>query len=770
MKNAWLSTIIHRPWLTLLLGLLVVAACGYGAGQLHFRGDYKVFFDEDDQYRLTFEQMQRVFNKNTSASIVIAPHSGDVFDQDTLTLIKQITEDAWQTPYSSRVDSITNYQHTKAEEDDLLVEDMVLDETTLTADKRAEIRQIALNEPNLVKLLVSSKGHVAVVNITVQLPELEKSLEISQVANFVYGITERYKAQGVKADFYHAGIVIMNNSFATEAQSDAATLVPGMFICILVMLAIMLRSFTATIVTMVIIIFSVVTTMGLAGWMGFFLSTPTVNVPTIVMTLAVADSVHLIGSMLFAMREGKSRKEAVAYSMKINLMPVFITSITTAIGFLTINFSSVPVLRDLGNLTALGVMVAFVYSVTLLPAMLSLLPIKVKAEKHRAGRMEAFAEWVISNHRRLLPASMVVMVVLASFIVLNKVNDEATKYFSESTEFRQSTNFMEANISGMSKIDFALHSGKESGINAPAFLVTTEKFANWLMTQPQVNHVSTLTNTFKRLNKNMHGDDDSWYKLPDQQDLAAQYLLMYEMSLPYGLDLNNQINLDKSSIRLVVTLNNMGSTEYTAFERKALAWAKANMPGITTEAASPLLMFAHVGEQNMTSMLKTLPAALVLISLLLIFALKSVRLGLISLLPNMVPAAVGFGIWGLVSGEINLGLSVVAGISLGIIVDDTVHFLSKYKFARDDGKNAEEAVRYAFASVGRALWITTLVLTAGFSLLALSNFRLNSDMGLSTAIVLVVALAVDFLFLPAFLMVFDRDKAETVNNGTNQTG
>jgi predicted RND superfamily exporter protein len=169
-------------------------------------------------------------------------------------------------------------------------------------------------------------------------------------------------------------------------------------------------------------------------------------------------------------------------------------------------------------------------------------------------------------------------------------------------------------------------------------------------------------------------------------------------------------------------------------------------------------MFAHIGEINMQSMLKSIPAALLLISILLVFALGSWRLGLISLVPNITPAAVGFGLWGLYSGEINLGLSVVAGMSLGIIVDDTVHFLSKYKHARDEGRDAQDAVRYSFHSVGRALLITTMVLTVGFAILAMSNFRLNSDMGLLTGIILVVALIIDFLFLPAFLMVFDKDK------------
>ncbi len=166
-------------------------------------------------------------------------------------------------------------------------------------------------------------------------------------------------------------------------------------------------------------------------------------------------------------------------------------------------------------------------------------------------------------------------------------------------------------------------------------------------------------------------------------------------------------------------------------------------------------MFAHIGETNMASMLTSLPITLVLISALMIFALGSLRLGLISIVPNMAPAIIGFGLWALISGEINLGLSVVVTLTLGIVVDDAVHFLSKYQRARKQGQSAEEAVRYAFHTVGRALWITTVVLVAGFSVLAMSSFRLNADMGALSAIVIFIALVVDFVFLPALLMKFD---------------
>ncbi|HSG51851.1 MAG TPA: MMPL family transporter, partial [Rheinheimera sp.] len=420
----------------------------------------------------------------------------------------------------------------------------------------------------------------------------------------------------------------------------------------------------------------------------------------------------VIASMQFALNRGDSKTDAIRYSMQRNIMPVFITSATTAIGFLTLNFSDVPILVDLGNLTAVGVMLACWLSIVALPSLLKVLPIKarVNAQSGDGTAMDKVADFVINQHKVLLPAMALLMLVFAGFISLNKVNDEAVKYFATSTEFRQSADFLDQNLASSTSMDFVLSSGETSGVNKPDFIAAVEQFSQWLSAQPEVVHVNSISDIFKRLNKNMHADDPAYYKVPTQQDEAAQYLLMYEMSLPYGLDLNSQLNVDKSATRIVATLHNMGSSELIGFEQKALSYLTDQMPQYQAAAASTALMFGHIGERNMASMLKTLPMALVLISLLLVFSLRSWRMGLISLVPNITPAAIGFGIWGLSSGEINLGLSVVAGISLGIIVDDTVHFLAKYQHARQEGRDAEAAVRYAFNSVGRALWITTAVL------------------------------------------------------------
>ncbi|HAT8540243.1 MMPL family transporter [Vibrio vulnificus] len=742
---------------TLIISLIAIVATAMGAKNLYFRGDYNIFFDGSNAQLQAFDEIQTTFAKTDNIALVLAPKSGDVFDQRTLTQIQEMTEQAWQVPYSSRVDSLANYQHTEAVDDDLLVEDLLYQSYPLTAERIAKVRTIAMSEPLLVNALVSEKGDVAVINITMQMPGVDETAEVNEVVAYVEQMLSHYRAQYPDVTIYKAGIIAMNHSFAMAAQNDSATLVPTMLLVILVFLTLMLRSFLSVLATLVVIIGAIVATLGIVGWAGMFLHVASVNVPTLIMTLAVADCVHVIASMRHFMRQGMPKSQAIHRSVTLNFVPIIITSVTTAIGFLMMNMSDSPVLRDFGNLSALGVMIACVLSVSLLPALLNLLPVRFSAKQTAKSSdiMDKLADLVVHRRNVLLPLSIVVIAGSAALIPYNKVNDESVKYFDTSSEFRQAADFMEQRISGMTTMSIAIKTHQSQGIASPEFLAVLGEFTHWLREQPETDHVASLSDIYKRLNKNMHGDDNAYYALPAERELAAQYLLLYEMSLPFGLDLNNQVNVDKSSVKLQLTVKNLGSVELVALEERLYQWFVSHAPQYQVVASSPSLMFAHIGETNMASMLSTLPITLILISALMIFALRSWRLGMISLVPNIAPAVIGFGLWALISGEINLGLSVVVTLTLGVVVDDAVHFLAKYQHARKAGQNAEQAVRYAFHTVGRALWITTVVLVAGFSVLAMSQFRLNSDMGQLSAIVIFVALVIDFVLLPSLLMRFD---------------
>jgi len=751
----------HPIWVILACITFVVFAAA-GAQNLVFKNDYRVFFGKENPQLTAFEAMQNIYNKTDNVAFVVVPKAGNVFTQEHLSSLKSLTKQSWQVPFSTRVDSVTNFQYTYAEEDDMIVEDLVMSTRNLSASALEKIKHIAINEPLLVNKIISSTGHVSVVNVTVQLPGIDPLTETPQIAASVRAIKAKYLAENPGTEVYLSGMIMMNTSFTESALDDNATLIPLMFLVVIVAIGVLLRTITGTIATVLIVIISIVSTLGLAGWLGFYLTGPSASAPTMILTLAVADCIHILTSMFYEMRQGADKRTALARSIKINFQPILLTSVTTAIGFLSMNFSDSPPFRDLGNLVAMGVMLAFVFSVTIFPALLTVLPVRVKPKSlDKKDTMAKLADFVISKRKSLLIFTSVLILAAAAFIPKNELNDDFVKYFDNTVPYRVATDFMQENLSGMMSVEISVKTGISSGINDPQYLNTVADFTDWLRLQPETDHVNTITDTLKRLNKNMHGDDPAWYKLPDSQEMSAQYLLLYEMSLPYGLDLNNQLDVDKSSARIVATFKNMTSNQLINIETAMRAWFVEHAPHYEVDFASPSLMFAHIGQRNITSMLIGTTFALVLISILLGVALRSVRFGFISLLPNLIPAAMAFGLWGLYSGQIGLGLSVVIGMTLGIVVDDTVHFLSKYLHAkREKGASSEEAVHYAFDNVGRALWITTFVLVAGFSVLAQSSFRMNAETGLLTAVTIFIALVVDFIFLPPLLMAIDKHKTK----------
>jgi predicted RND superfamily exporter protein len=749
--------LMRRRWLVLLATVLAVVLLASGGRFLVFQNDYRIFFSEENPQLTAFEELQNTYTKNDNVLLVLAPADGDVFTRENLAAVADVTERAWQTPFSIRVDSLSSFQHTSADGDELTVIDLVDDPEHLSDEDVAYIRGVALNEPLLVRRIVSTSGHVTAVNITVELPGRDQAAEVPEVAASVRALADYVRSTYPGIDVYLTGIVMMNNAFPETSLRDMQTLMPMAFAAILAMVLLQLRGFTGTLGTFLVIVFSIVAAMGAAGWLGIGLSPPVMSAPVIVLTLSVADCVHILTNWMQGMRGGLDRKSAMVESLRINASPVFLTSITTAIGFLSLNFSDAPPFRDLGNVSAIGVMAAWALSMGFLPALVTLLPSRVRARgERRPLLMDRFADLVVRYRKALFRGMGLVILTLVAFIPRNETNDVFVEYFDERIDFRTATDFVVDNLTGMYFVDYSLDSAEAGGVADPGFLAQVERFADWLERQPEVLHVSTITDIMKRLNRNLHGDDDAWHRLPEERDLAAQYLLLYEMSLPYGLDLNNQLDIRKQTTRVSATLKTLSTREVLEFEQRAYRWMQDNTPAMLTYGASPAVMFAHIGERNIRSMLVGTVAALTLISLILVFALRSARYGLLSLIPNLAPAGMAFGLWGLVNGQVGLSLSVVTAMTLGIVVDDTIHYLSKYLRARrEKGLDAEAAVRFAFHTVGEALWVTSLALIAGFMVLSTSAFELNAGMGLLVSIVIAFALVADFLFLPPLLIRLD---------------
>jgi hypothetical protein len=760
--------VINHPFIAIALTILLVGTTTSGGRFLSFTTDYRVFFSDDNPQLKAFDALEKTYTKNDNVMFVVTPKDGNVFTPDTLKVIQALTKEAWQLPYSIRVDSITNFQYTEANGDDLTVRDLVPANATLDAAALKKIKNVALTEPLLVRRLISQQGHVTGINVTIQLPGKNPSKEVPHVVDFARNVAKRFEQQYPSVDIRLSGVVLMNNAFSEASKADMQFLVPVSFLLMLITLGLLLKGFSGTVGTMLIIVFSILTAMGMGGYLGFPITPPSASTPIIVLTVAIANAVHVLVTFLHEMRGGMEKKAAMVESLRVNMQPVFLASATTALGFLSMNFADVPPFRHLGNMVAIGVLSSFVYTVFFLPAFMTLMPVHVKVRQESDGfvTMDHIGAFVVNRRKPLMWGMLVMVVTLVSFIPRNELNDVFVHYFDDSIEFRRDADYFINNLSGLYLIDYSLDAGEPGGISNPQFIRDVDKFAQWYRQQPEVVHVNTFTDMMKRLNKNMHGDDDNYYRIPRERNLAAQYLLLYEMSLPYGLDLNNQINIDKSATRFTVTLQTLSTNDLLALEDRADHWLADNTTTIKDpEGSGTSIMFAHIGKRNIKSMLLGTTVALILISMILIFALRSLKIGLVSMIPNLVPAAMGFGLWGIFVGEVGLALSVVMGMTLGIVVDDTVHFLSKYLRARrEQNLSPQEATKYAFHTVGMALFTTSVVLVIGFLVLSLSAFKLNSGMGTLTAIVIALALIADFFFLPPLLMKLEENNDEQMDN------
>ena len=502
---------------------------------------YRGFFGKDNPQLKAFDAVQDIYTKNDNILFVVAPDDGEVFTRQTLAAVEDLTAEAWKAPYAIRADALTNFQHTRADGDDLIVADLVESAASLTDEEIAYARDVALADPRLINFLIPEKANVTGVNVTLNFTG-EDPRENEAAVAAARELVARIEGDHPNVQVYLTGFAMLNNAFQEASMKDMATLTTLMYLGIFLTMGFLLRSVTGTFSTAVIIAISAGGGVGLAGWLDIPITPPSSAAPTVIMTLAVADSIHVLVTMLQQMRRGFDKHGAIVESLRLNLQTVFLTSLTTVIGFLSMNFRDVPPLRDLGNITAMGVTIAFLFSITLLPATMAVFPVRVKQRAtSQTVWLDRFSDWVVGRRRPLLWGSLVVVVALGAFVPRNDLNDQFVKYFDESIAFRRDTDFAMKHLSGIYQIEYSIEAGRSQGISDPAYLERLDAFDAWFRRQEGVIHVNTISETMKRLNMSMHEDDPSYLRLPENPELSAQYLLLYEMSLPYGQDLNNQI-------------------------------------------------------------------------------------------------------------------------------------------------------------------------------------------------------------------------------------
>ena len=755
-----ISTIVARRWLTILISLLVMLVLAAGATRLIVVDvDFRNHFSESDPHLIALEQLEETYALSDVVLVAVAPHDGTIFTRETLVAIEELTEQLWRTPYATRVDSISNYTHSEGFEDELVVEQLIDEASSLSDTDIERIMDIAFGTEEIAGRFVSRDGRVAGLVVSIILPDENRESAKREVTDYLYETAADAREKYTSTNYHLLGGLILNRVIGDALDDETAILGPIALGTMLLVALVLIRSIWGTLAIVLMILTVIPSALGFAGWTGLKLFGESGAALFVLMAVTVAHSVHIIEAMAGGLRQGMARTEAAIHAVQVNVWPVFLTSFTTAIGFLSLNFVDMPPFKVMGNIVAFGAMCAFAFSVTLLPAFLSLLPIR--ARKMRENKQDPFdrlSRFVISYRTILLCFFGILTVFLVAGISKIELRENWLEVLDESYEFRRSADFLSKNFPGVETYEYSLDSGREGAVTDIEYLEQVEAFADWYREQPEFVHIFSIADIMKRLNKNLHGDNPDYYALPDDPELAAQYLLLYEFSLPVGRDLNNLIDHDRRATRATVSVKSMSSLEKINLDDRARAWLRQNAPGMEIGATGISIVGSHSIQRNIENMLQGTFVAMAIVSLLLFAIFRSIRLGLVSLIPNFLPAAMAMGLWGYLVGEVGVPAAVVTAIAFGIIVDDTIHFMTKYTDSRKAGKLPSESVQIAFRSVGRALFTTTVVFGLGFMVFGASGVVGNQVLGLLVGITVIIALLADFFFLPPLLMLLDETK------------
>ncbi len=758
------SVVIRYPGVTILLSVLLVVFLAGGLEHLKLNTDFRIYFDPADERLREFRRINEEFVRNEAVLFALAPDEGDVFTNEFLQLVRELAAEAAWLPWAWQTYAITTMTESVADGDDILVRP-VIPEGELDAAELAAARRNAAGNVNLRNGLLAPDGRATGVVVYFELPHEDAAAENRKVAEAAQALAEEFSRPGVQV--HVSGSMPFNHAFVESIRYDAEHLYPQMYGLILLLLLVLYRSFGASFAVLLLITGSVIAGYGVAGFMGVELSTTALAAGTIIMTISIADSVHILGSWYGGMRDGLDPEAAMQHSLRVNLRPVVLTSLTTAIGFLGTNLGDSQPFADLGNIVAVGVTMALLLSLTFLPALMVSLPGMDEVSGRTRGRW--LSGWLDRAGSALarrpgtgLALLCITLAVAATGLPRNQFGDNYVLLFDETIPFRKAAEFADRRLAGQQLVEYLFDAGDEGDVFEPAFLAHLDRFETWLREQPEVRRISTLTAILKQQRQVMHGGAPSEYRVPESRAEAAQYYHLVEMSLPPGTDLNFVVNMQKDAVRLSVSLDTIDSERILALVERADAWQAANLPPeMRAPATGMSVLFAQIARRNFTSMMWGAAAAFGLIALLFLLVLREPLLALVSVVTNLLPLLAGFGLWGYLDGHVNLGLTIVASMTLGIVVDDTIHLLMRYQQARDQGEDPAGAVRYALRTVGVAVVLTTLVLLAGFAVLTQSTFTLTSQLGLLTAIVITIALFVDLVIVPALLPWLDRRKAGT---------
>lgn len=750
--GAWL---VERRLLLSVLAIVIAGLMALGIERTTFDGSPEAVLADGDPYKAEVDQAKQDFPPSTSLVVAFQAQE-DIFNRTALAAVDELTRRYIEVDSALAVGSILNYRLNESDKKTYGRTYLVPELDTLTDADFPELRRIALADSDLTRNLLSPAGDFTIATIKYKLSEDTAEARIA-LATSAVTLRDSLRANHPQVDIYVIGGPLFERDSQIASDKDNRLLFPLVMLVGLVLLWFCLRSLLSSLSLFVLTAITLVVTLGSHAWLDIPLNQISRLGPLVVAVIAMADGIHIVSVYAQGLLRGLDKKAAMAESLNINFRPIALATITTTMGFLSLNFSSAPTIYGFGNIIAIGVCWAFLFTIMLIPAMVLILPVHRVPKPLGIGKFIAVMTRLAEHHQRpVFWVSLGLIGLTLALLPLNNLDSDRFAFIDEDSDARKVIDALREKIGNDQALVYVIRSNGYYGITEPDFLKTVNEFSDWLEDQHETSFVASYTDYLKARNKADNDDDEAYSVVPDDQLTVIDYLVGYQLVQEIEPSLQPIFNSDYSAVRLVVATSNLSNQQILGFAEKIDQWAAANVPSeFKVTRGDNTILFARISQTISAELLRGFSLSFLLITLTMIVGLQSIKYGLLSILPNLFPATIVFGFWGLFVGNLSPYTLMLFSISIGLVVDDSVHILSKYISAKSEGATPIEAARYSIDKAGSAITITTLSLAVGTFLLVFSSSIIFQDVALLITPIIITALFLDLLFLPPLLIRFD---------------
>jgi predicted RND superfamily exporter protein len=756
--------IVKRPFLILFLFLAITIFLGVRVSQLTFDNSSDIWLKKDNPALTRLNEFRDIFGNEDFVYLVF--EGQDFFEPKTLTLLKDLEKDLLSNlPFAKSVRWIGSAEYLEGLKGELIVSE--ISDFAKRGLSKDEIKAKVLSEKNYLNFLFDPKGDTIAFNVEFT-PYPKEVVDPSSMAHYaLIDILARpeyaeLKPLAVGPPILHA---VYNELSYTEALKFLAI---GLFVMTVILYSLS-RSIRDALVPLAIILISLAWAFGLTEVFGFTLNVYAILLPILLCCATVGDSMHIVELYRQNLRGGMGREDAVAKALGRSGVPCLVTALTSAAGFLSFLASDIPPCREMGVYASIGIMTAYVLSVFLTPMFYSpkfcfpkfFFPIGKKAKTTTIGqKTDVFDRFLAKIARFNLAHSKLILVFFVFFFALSiygylKVETESNTIgmLSKSLPLRRAYDAVDERLGGAMSLEAVVDSFEPDGIKDPEFLRKLDRLREFLEDRPEVTRTVSVIDLLKTISSALLEGADGGDFPPASRESTAQYLLLYELA--NGRELDKLISFDGQKARISARTKSLDTTEVRALSEALKSEAiEIFGEGEAVSITGSLDWTRSMNDQIALGQRQTFLAAFVTLTIIMALATRSLKVGILSLAPNVIPVLATIGFAGAMGIYVDIPLLCFCPIIIGLIIDDTTHFLHRFRGLFLSTGSYRISLVKTFATVGRPLTFTTMTVTGAFVFLPLSNLSGVSKFGGLGALAFVLALFADFFLLPSLLLTF----------------